>query len=69
MLLLSLTATQNQVIVTGGEDGKINVWAHPPSQNDGAMEVDAAPSRKRDKRDMDWEDEQVGHPRKQFEHH
>jgi hypothetical protein len=59
MFLLSLTATQNEVIVTGGEDGKINVWAHPPSQNDGAMEVDAAPSRKRD---MDWEDEHVGQP-------
>ncbi|KAJ7873374.1 WD40-repeat-containing domain protein [Mycena olivaceomarginata] len=56
---------QNEVIVTGGEDGKINVWA----QNDGAMEVDAAPSRKRDKRDMDWEDEHVGHPRKQLEQH
>jgi hypothetical protein len=66
MFLLSLTATQNEVIVTGGEDGKINAW---PQQNDGAMEVDAAPSRKRDKRDMDWEDEHVGHPRKQLEQH
>ncbi|KAF7330771.1 WD40 repeat-like protein [Mycena venus] len=47
---------QNEVIVTGGEDGKINVWAYP---SDSAMDVDSSPSasKKRDKRDMDWEDE------------
>jgi len=51
---------QNEVIVTGGEDGKINVWTYPAS--DSAMEVDSSPSsaRKRDKRDMDWEDEHEG---------
>ncbi|KAJ6516287.1 WD40-repeat-containing domain protein [Mycena sanguinolenta] len=51
---------QNQVVVTGGEDGKINVWSNPASHSDNAMQVDPSPSRKRDKGDMDWEDEHVG---------
>ncbi|KAJ6538940.1 WD40-repeat-containing domain protein [Mycena capillaripes] len=50
---------QNQLLVTGGEDGKINVWTCPtstaPQREDSAMEVDS-PSSSR-KRDMDWEDE------------
>ncbi|KAJ6567269.1 WD40-repeat-containing domain protein [Mycena vulgaris] len=49
---------QNELLITGGEDAKINVWACPTSQqDDSAMEVDSSPSRKRD---MDWEDENAG---------
>ncbi|KAJ7667620.1 hypothetical protein DFH06DRAFT_1183066 [Mycena polygramma] len=49
---------QNGVMVTGGEDGKINVWSCPPPQSeDSTMDVDSSSSRKRDKPDMDWEDE------------
>ncbi|KAK7061372.1 WD40 repeat-like protein [Favolaschia claudopus] len=53
---------QNQILVSGGEDGKINMWSLPvSSSSDGAMEVDSPSSgRKRDKRDMDWEDEHEG---------
>ncbi|KAJ7122832.1 WD40-repeat-containing domain protein [Mycena epipterygia] len=50
---------QNDVVVTGGEDSKINVWTRPAANTqpeDSAMEVDS-PSRKRD---MDWEDEHDG---------
>ncbi|KAJ7762833.1 WD40-repeat-containing domain protein [Mycena maculata] len=48
---------QNELMVTGGEDGKINVWKCPePTQaDDGAMDVDPSPSRKRD---MDWEEDE-----------
>ncbi|KAF8211539.1 WD40-repeat-containing domain protein [Mycena galopus ATCC 62051] len=51
---------QNELIVTGGEDGKINVWSYSASHSDGAMQVDPSPSRKRDKADMDWDDEHEG---------
>ncbi|KAJ7162612.1 WD40-repeat-containing domain protein [Mycena crocata] len=47
---------QNQLLVTGGEDGKINVWTCPAA-DDCAMDVDSSSSRKRD---MDWEDEHEG---------
>ncbi|KAJ7638460.1 WD40-repeat-containing domain protein [Roridomyces roridus] len=49
---------ENQVLLTGGEDGKINVWKGPTAGvPDDVMEVDSSPSRKRD---MDWEDEHKG---------
>ncbi|KAJ6510228.1 WD40-repeat-containing domain protein [Mycena vitilis] len=52
---------QNGVMVTGGEDGKINVWSCPsPQREDSTMDVDSSSSRKRDKPDMDWEDEHEG---------
>ncbi|KAJ7781650.1 WD40-repeat-containing domain protein [Mycena metata] len=55
---------QNELLLTGGEDGKINAWKIPSSSaeqsTDTAMDLDPSPSRKRDKRDMDWEDEHEG---------
>jgi hypothetical protein len=59
IILLSLTAPQNERVVTGGEDAKLNVWACPTpntDHDDNAMEVDSPPSKKRD---MDWEEENV----------
>ncbi|KAJ7499321.1 WD40-repeat-containing domain protein [Mycena latifolia] len=51
---------QNELLITGGEDAKLNVWAcpaSPPQADDTAMDVDSSPSRKRD---MDWEVENAG---------
>ncbi|KAJ6627429.1 WD40-repeat-containing domain protein [Mycena sp. CBHHK59/15] len=49
---------EKEVLVTGGEDSKLNLWACPAStseSDDSAMDVDSSPSRKRD---MDWENEE-----------
>ncbi|KAJ7047758.1 WD40-repeat-containing domain protein [Mycena alexandri] len=55
---------QNELLLTGGEDGKINAWKIPASSTgqttDTAMDLDPSPLRKREKRDMDWEDEHEG---------
>ncbi|KAJ7229060.1 WD40-repeat-containing domain protein [Mycena pura] len=51
---------QNSLIVTGGEDSKINIWNAPHTlsdTDDTAMDVDSPPPSR--KRDLDWEDEYV----------
>ncbi|KAJ7087228.1 WD40 repeat-like protein [Mycena belliarum] len=49
---------ENELLLSGGEDGKLNLWACPANaQGDGsAMDVDSSPSRKRD---MDWEEDEA----------
>lgn len=61
--LTSLTIPfQNNILVTGGEDAKINVWLGLGDPDDSAMDIDiTAFSPGSRKRELDWEaEEQVG---------
>lgn len=58
LVKFNVPGPQNQVLVTGGEDSKINVWPILPPQNEDTMDVDFA-SRKRS---LDLDDEHVRAP-------
>lgn len=50
---------QNNVIITGGEDSKINVWSCPPSL---LSQEYIGSKRENDCSDMDVDDEEIGSP-------
>ncbi|KAF8351007.1 WD40 repeat-like protein [Amanita rubescens] len=49
---------EHNVLVTGGEDTKINVWSGLGALDDGVMDADITYSPRSMKRDMDWEAEE-----------
>ncbi|KAJ3757092.1 WD40-repeat-containing domain protein [Lentinula raphanica] len=51
---------QDQVLVTGGEDGKICVWSGLVPEDDSSMDVDSGQNAKRSRSrdDMDWDEEE-----------